>query len=141
MFDHVIKDPDWRAALHGKPLMQVIFEGNVYLICPAKAIHYDGQFAERANSLFNLALMIRHNRSYDNWKNLPYFAVCNSEERELFCIQSPCSDNAVGRCMLENRVLWCLKLMAKGPEAWLKEHGIKPEQINDYLLKICMDID
>lgn len=27
MFDRVIKDPDWRAALHGQPVMKVTFDG------------------------------------------------------------------------------------------------------------------
>lgn len=30
MFDKVITDPDWRAALHGKPVMQVNYEGETF---------------------------------------------------------------------------------------------------------------
>ena len=141
MFDHVIKDPDWRAALHGKPLTRVIFEGGIYLICPAKAIHTVREFAGRGDNPFNLALMIRHNRSYDAWKNLPWFAVCDAEERELFCIQSPVGDNAVGRCMLENRVLWCLKIRKEGVVTWLRANGADPDLINDYVLRICREFD
>ena len=35
MFDRVIRDPDWRAALHGRPIMRAEYAGEVFFICPA----------------------------------------------------------------------------------------------------------
>lgn len=142
MFDRVIKDPDWRAALHGQPVMKVSYDGEAFTVCTAKAIHAVwGQFAGRGDNPFNLALMIKHHRSLDAWKDLPWFAVCDSEERELFCIQSPFSDNAVGRMMLESRVLWVLKIRKEGVVTWLRAHGADPDLINDYVIRICREFD
>ena len=63
MFDHVIKDPDWRAALHGRPVMRTEYAGEVFFICPAKAIHpASGQASGRCDNPYNLALMIKHRR-------------------------------------------------------------------------------
>lgn len=39
MFDKVIRDPDWRAALHGRSIMRTEYAGEVFFICPARAIH------------------------------------------------------------------------------------------------------
>ena len=142
MFDHVIKDPDWRAALHGKPVMKVTYDGEAFTVCTAKAIHAVwGQFSGRGDNPFNLALMIKHRRSYDAWKDLPWFAVCDSEERELLCIQSPFSDDAVGRMMLESRVLWTLKIRKEGVVTWLRANGVDPELINTYVIRICREFD
>lgn len=142
MFDKVITDPDWRAALHGKPVMQVNYEGETFYVCPAKAIDpASGQVSGRCDNPFNLALMVKQKRSYDAWKNLPWFAVCDSEERELFCIQSPFSDNAVGRMMLESRVLWTLKIRKEGVVTWLRANGVDPELINTYVIRICKEFD
>ena len=141
MFDKVITDPDWRAALHGKPVMQVNYEGEKFYVCPAKAIHAVREFAGRGDNPFNLALMIKHRRSYEAWKELPWFAVCDAEERELFCIQSPAGDNAVGRMMLESRVLWTLKIRKGGVVTWLRTNGVDPELINTYVLRICKEFD
>lgn len=141
MFDHVITDPDWRAALHGKPVMQVNYEGETFYVCPAKAIHTVWEFTGRGDNPFNLALMVKQKRSYEAWKNLPWFAVCDDEERELFCIQSPFSDNTVGRMMLESRVLWTLKIRKEGVVTWLRANGVDPELINTYVLRICKEFD
>ena len=141
MFDHVIKDPDWRAALHGKPVMQVNFEGETFYVCPAEAIHAVREFAGRGDNPFNLALMVKQKRSYDAWKDLPWFAVCDDEERELFCIQSPFSDDTVGRMMLESRVRWTLKIRKEGVVSWLRANGVDPELINTYVLRICKEFD
>ena len=85
MFDKVIKDPDWRAALHGQPVMKVTYDGEAFTVCTAKAINAVwGQFAGRGDNPFNLALMIKHHVSWEAWKELPWFAVCDAEERELF---------------------------------------------------------
>lgn len=142
MFDHVIKDPDWRAALHGQPVMKVTYGGEKFTVCTAKAIHAVwGQFAGRGDNPFNLALMIKHHVSWEAWKELPWFAVYDAEERELFCIQSPFSDNAVGRMMLESRVLWVLKIRKEGVVTWLRANGADPDLINDYVIRICREFD
>lgn len=141
MFDKVITDPDWRAALHGKPVMQVNYEGETFYVCPAKALYVVREFAGRGDNPFNLALMVKHKRSYDAWKDLPWFAVCDDEERELFCIQSPFSDDTVGRMMLESRVLWTLKIRKEGVVTWLRANGVDPELINTYVLRICKEFD
>lgn len=141
MFDHVITDPDWRAALHGKPVMQVNYEGETFYVCPAKAIHTVREFTGRGDNPFNLALMVKQKRSYDAWKNLPWFAICDDEERELFCIQSPFSDDTVGRMMLESRVRWTLKIRTEGVVTWLRANGVDPELINTYVLRICKEFD
>ena len=142
MFDKVIRDPDWRAALHGRPIMRTEYAGEVFFICPARAIHpASGQVSGRCDNPFNLALMIKHRRSYEAWKELPWFAVCDAEERELFCIQSPAGDNAVGRMMLESRVLWTLKIRKEGVVTWLRANGVDPELINTYVLRICKEFD
>lgn len=141
MFDHVIKNPDWRAALHGKPVMQVNYEGETFYVCRAKAIHTVREFAGRGDNPFNLALMVKYRRSYDAWKDLPWFAICDDEERELFCIQSPAGDNVIGRMMLESRVLWVLKIRKEGVVTWLRAHGADPDLINDYVTRICKEFD
>ena len=142
MFDKVITDPDWRAALHGKPVMQVNYEGETFYVCPAKAIDpVSGQLSGRCDNPYNLALMVKHKRSYDAWTELPWFAICDDEERELFCIQSPFSDNAVGRMMLESRVLWTLKIRKEGVVTWLRANGVDPELINTYVIRICKEFD
>jgi hypothetical protein len=141
MFDRVITNPDWRAALHGQPVMSVTYDREVFTVCTAKAIHTVREFTGRGNNPFNLALMIKHHVSWDTWKDLPWFAVCDSEERELFCIQSPFSDNAVSRMMLESRVLWVLKIRKEGVVSWLRANGADPDLINDYVLRICREFD
>lgn len=142
MFDKVIKDPDWRAALHGKPVMQVNYEGETFYVCPAKAIDpTSGQISGRCDNPYNLALMVKQKRSYEAWKDLPWFAVCDAEERELFCIQSPAGDNAVGRMMLESRVLWTLKIRKEGVVTWLRANGVDPELINTYVIRICKEFN
>ena len=85
--------------------------------------------------------MVKHKRSYDAWKDLPWFAICDDEERELFCIQSPFSDNAVGRMMLESRVRWTLKIRKEGVVTWLRANGVDPELINTYVIRICREFD
>ena len=123
MFDHVIKDPDWRAALHGQPVMKVSYDGEAFTVCTAKAIHAVwGQFAGRGDNPFNLALMIKHKRSWDAWKELPWFAVCDSEERELFCIQSPFSDNAIK--LIHRNPLYYYTLTMKTQKEKLRKQSI-----------------
>ena len=140
MFDRVIKDTDWRAALHGRPVMRTEYAGEVFYICPAKAIHAVwGQASGRCDNPYNLALMVKHRRSYEAWKELPWFAVCDAEERELFCIQSPAGDDAIGRMMLESRVQWILKIRKEGVIPWLREHGVSPEELNVYALHVCRE--
>ena len=137
MFDKVIRDPDWRAALHGRPVMRAEYAGEVFYICPAKAIHpASGQVSGRCDNPYNLALMIKHRRSYEAWKELPWFSVCDAEERELFCIQSPAGDNAVGRMMLESRVKWILKIRHEVVIPWLQAHGVNPEELNVYAMHV-----
>ena len=142
MFDRVIRDPDWRAALHGRPIMRTEYAGEVFYICPAKAIHpASGQLSGRCDNPYNLAIMIKHRRSWDAWNELPWFAVCDAEERELFCIQSPAGDDAIGRMMLESRVLWTLKIRKEGVVTWLRANGVDPELINTYVIRICKEFD
>ena len=100
-----------------------------------------GAICRPGDNPFNLALMIKHKRSWDAWKDLPWFAVCDAEERELFCIQSPFSDDAVGRMMLESRVLWVLKIRKEGVVTWLRANGADPDLINDYVTRICREFD
>lgn len=125
----VIKDPDWEHSLHGECIMKVAYKGEVYRICTAKVIdHCSG----RCNNPYNLAVMIRFRQTYEQWRELPWYAVCNDKDEELFLLQAPFPEGTIGRMTVENRVLTALKIREYGYEKWLSEHNIPESEYNNY---------
>ncbi len=123
----MIKDPYWEKALHGEYLATIIHRGKEYRICTAKVID---RTSGRCENPYALAVRIMFRDSFFSWLHLPWVAVCDANDEEMFLIQTPKPSGAVGLLQMCNRAQKALEVKDYGVSKWLTEHGVR--EWNDY---------